>query len=345
MRGDDTGSERQEGSNGALQVAIAIVLTSVVMVCVCALAAFAWIELSSRKALPRMTPSRQQVVRTPSEAAREWEEYLSTTPLTAAPQTLHTIGIHLLVDEEYRARPHWERDAAALVAVLSEYFQREFGVGFVVESTAPCESDDNAHDLLDLSDSLRSLVSDESEMTLFLTGQSPPQRDYERGYAPYFGRFVTMRPTAPGDSWLYDHETIIHEFGHALGAWHSGSSLSAMRLWKAGGQQFVLGASERAMIEIGLGLELHDGADGINAATLRQIDALMRADTWFRGEHPLAYELYRRAEERMLSGASAASVRADVERADEISVRFPERHNKRLKARTDTVRAWLRDKP
>ena len=134
---------------------------------------------------------------------------------------------------------------------------------------------------------------------------------------------------------------IIHEFCHVFGAWHSQSPKSLMRYEKRGMQRFELDDVSRTMIGIGVGLDVRAGIDGIDERTLQRIDVHYGSDVRFRGEHPVAYALYRRAAQTCAADGDVESARSDLARADEISGRFPGRFLERTLAVAKKTREWL----
>ncbi len=288
---------------------------------------------------------------TAASAAEAWRAYLATTPER---RLLRVVPVRVLADEEYRERPHWQADARGLLAAASAIYLREFGTTFRVTAVLPCASRDDAPDLPPILDEVvAGLGGDppgkqsEPGLIVVLTGQSsargdPAADDYIRGYGPYFGRALIVRPNRPGDAWYYDRETIAHEIGHLLGAWHCDETRSLMRYDKVGRERFRFDARSRMVIRRALACSAFLGPDTVDEGFERTVSALLDGHRWFRDENPLAWAFYRRARATMVNEGDRAAAAADLARADPLRRQRPGCIDPMAAGWRKAVRRWLR---
>lgn len=250
-----------------------------------------------------------------------FEAWCEATP---APESCAELSVIVAADEEYRSRANWEDDARALLEAGSEVLRRECGVRLRIVDLVPWSTPDDAASLKDLYQFAHGLLCDRTDLVVALTGQRhckgmPSPEEYDRGFAPYFERVALMRPNHPGEGWPYDRETIAHEIGHTLGAWHPADDGSFMRVNKSGAEVYTLDATAHLVIERTLALPLRDGLDVVDEDMERFITAQMkrqirRGSAW-EVEHPVCYSLCHRGTARLNQGWEAQDVAADAQRA------------------------------
>lgn len=144
-----------------------------------------------------------------------------------------TIPVKILVDEEERARPaYWERRLRARVEAASAIIEKQFHVGFRVESVGTWNSDNAKTDFFEsLADFEHKVDPAPAKIAIGFTSQWPMARGriHMAGTRGPLHSHILVREGSPEINEAERLEFLVHELGHYLGAAHSPEWTSVMR--------------------------------------------------------------------------------------------------------------------
>jgi hypothetical protein len=158
------------------------------------------------------------------------------------------VRVRALADPALRERdPGWEEELRGLVEASSDYFENEFGIRFVTESTAPWPAQEKIPSTPELlvklkRDFPREKKTGNYDLIVAFTaervsryvpaGRSRVDRigDCQQGLGKYVVTTVSTpyRYTGPNREPSLDVVTMIHELGHIFGAEHVEDTESIM---------------------------------------------------------------------------------------------------------------------
>lgn len=162
-----------------------------------------------------------------------------------APQRI--VRVKALADPTFRARnPRWENEIRGLVEASSDYFENEFGVRFITQSTAPWtlpeKIDSTAGFMIRLkqdfplgqkSPDYDLIIAFTAErMNIYSGGRGRVDRigDCREGLGSYVVVYIAtpFQYTGASTEPTIDLIALIHEFGHIFGAEHTHDGQSIM---------------------------------------------------------------------------------------------------------------------
>jgi hypothetical protein len=153
---------------------------------------------------------------------------------------VRTITMRAAADDTYRAQPRWEIDLRNAVQAVSDIYEKQFHVRFVVLDVVPFTASPHAslrrHASLNRLDRMIAEVPiGEAELLIGFSGGSC--EGGVRGVAQPFGRFAvimaTCHETKAGKS--YGPESVLsHEIAHLFGAFHPAISVRSVMVLGGG---------------------------------------------------------------------------------------------------------------
>jgi tetratricopeptide (TPR) repeat protein len=147
---------------------------------------------------------------------------------TAQPVDVRTVTMRVAADESYRSLPDWEANLRRIVRVVSDIYEKQFQIRFVVLDlvqfqTRPRGSVDRH---------LEKLVADvpigEADVLIGFTGEGCVDR--AGGAARAFGRFAVIMAACAQQV----EGVLAHEIGHLFGAFHPAVSVDSVMGWRGG---------------------------------------------------------------------------------------------------------------
>jgi hypothetical protein len=158
------------------------------------------------------------------------------------------VRVKALADPSFRARnPSWNQELRALIEAASEYFEREFDIRLLTQSTAPWPGEERVAStpalLLKLTQEFPAAGKDGSyDIIIAVTAErlsryipeGRPRVDRIGNCQQGLGNYVVItasnlfRGTGARSELEYDTVALIHELGHIFGAEHVQDSRSIM---------------------------------------------------------------------------------------------------------------------
>jgi hypothetical protein len=156
------------------------------------------------------------------------------------------VRIKALADPAMRERnPQWERELRELVEAASEYYEREFDLRLVTQSTAPwppAERIRSTSELLLKAKREFASAAQPYDLLIAFTAENVsryisagrPRVDRIGNCQDGLSRYAVVpvreifRDRGPAAEMSYDTVALIHELGHVFGAEHVGDTLSIM---------------------------------------------------------------------------------------------------------------------
>jgi Metallo-peptidase family M12 len=172
---------------------------------------------------------------------------LSSCALLVDDQPERVVRVKALADPAFRARnPRWDEEVRGLVEAASDYYEREFGIRFITQSTAAWPTTERIpstagilvhlkqdfpvpknHENYDL------IVAFTAErVNFYFGGRGRVDRigNCERGLGSYVVTYVSepFHYTGATSTPNIDVISLVHEFGHIFGAEHTKDTNSIM---------------------------------------------------------------------------------------------------------------------
>jgi hypothetical protein len=215
-------------------------------------------------------------------------------PAVAPARPFRDIRVRLACDQPFREMPGWELVARRRVAQASETFEKAFSIRWTVVDVVPWTSDPTAMTLDSMLDAVAGSVPREgADVVIGFTGRTGGLRasdDFEAaGIATYFGPSAVVRRCFPEATEAKYVETLTHEMGHVMGAWHSSDPASVMHGGSDGEPRTAFDPQSAAMIELMRDGDLSRGAGGLDDARRRRIDAIFRSGHAADADLPYAW--------------------------------------------------------
>jgi hypothetical protein len=215
------------------------------------------------------------------------------------------VTVRTIADEEFRARVGWEEDIRRTFADTSDVFEEAASVRFEVVETLAWESDDEA-DFHALHDAVAEVGPGEAELVVGVTAQygaserTTEDRYHQGGSALWFGPSLLVvggYPQVTGGSRV-PLDTLVHELGHAFGAWHTEHVRDIMhRSSKSFPPTF--GPASREAIRLLRGYDFRATVVQVRPPALERLAELYRADHHWSTPFPILNTLYHSAWEAL----------------------------------------------
>lgn len=173
---------------------------------------------------------------------------LSSCALPRSDSSYRLVRVKALADPAMRERnSRWEQELRGFIEASSDYFENEFGIRLVTQSTAPWPTHERISSTLDLLAKLKEAfpVGNKSEAyDLVIAFTAEPRSRYVRAGRPRvdrlgdcqhgLGNYVVttvsrpFRYTGVGSELPLDVIALLHELGHIFGAEHTSDPSSIM---------------------------------------------------------------------------------------------------------------------
>jgi Flp pilus assembly protein TadD len=137
---------------------------------------------------------------------------------------VRTLSMRVAADDTYRTRPQWEADLRNTVQVVSDIYEKQFQLRFVILDVVPFTASPHAslrrHASLNRLDRMIADVPiGEADLLIGFSGGSC--EGGVRGMAQSFGRFALIMATCHEIKGGYGAESVLsHEIAHLFGAFH-----------------------------------------------------------------------------------------------------------------------------
>lgn len=146
-------------------------------------------------------------------------------PSLSFPAGERIISILALADEEFRAQKDWQEEVGETLRLVSEEFERKFGLKFSVGRFSDWDSDDGLTSLEDVAQAIDFKVDKAGcDVVLAFTAQRNLDPRYY-GFCLFKEGIVVLRRPAARDAMV---RALKHELGHIFGAVHVDDQDSVM---------------------------------------------------------------------------------------------------------------------
>ena len=173
---------------------------------------------------------------------------LSSCTILSTDPSYRLVRVKALADPSMRERnAGWEQELRGFIQASSDYFEQEFGIRFITQSTAPWPAEEQIPSTVDLLAKLKEdfpvgKQSGAYDLVIAFTAESQSRHlragrprvdrigDCHKGLGNYVVTTVSrpFRYTGVGSEPPLDVIALIHELGHIFGAEHTSDPSSIM---------------------------------------------------------------------------------------------------------------------
>ena len=225
----------------------------------------------------------------------------------AGPRVLQ---LSIAADEEFRARPGWEKVVRQRVANVSAVWERQFGIRWEVAVVNPWNSDNNAEAEV-LRRSLRGATPGPSTLLLGISCQQ--HSGYSLGFTAPFTKVLVVYDF-PQLSEADNAAILCHQFARLFGAWEVPGSDSVMNL-RPTTLQFDTQTAE--VVRLTKDVDFDAGITGLDTAIAEKIRRMYAAGKGDPAKNPI-YLAHARAGEELLGARSTEAALTELRKASEM---------------------------
>jgi tetratricopeptide (TPR) repeat protein len=224
---------------------------------------------------------------------------------------VRTLTMRVAADDTYRTRPQWEVDLRNTVQVVSDIYEKQFQVRFVILDVVPFTAPPGASLGRRASPNrLDRMIADVpvGDADLLIGFSGGPCEDRVRGVAQAFGRVALIMATCPQtlNGRTYGAESVLsHEIAHLFGAFHPAINVPSVMVL-GGGPPDLFDDQNRRVIRLTRSYDFRGGIMTLDEATRRAWRAIYAEGHQRTGEvNPLVYALEKTGLELARSGRVA----------------------------------------